>query len=45
MIFRFMNTFFTTIKADKFHNILIDIKIQAMLGRFTEHRLRVTLFS
>ena len=44
-IFRPMNTFFTMIKVDKFHDILTDIKIQAMLGRFTEHRLLVTLFS
>lgn len=27
-IFRLLNTFFTTIKADWFHDILIDMKIQ-----------------
>ena len=45
MSFRITITLFTVIKVDKFHYILTDIKMQAMLGRFSEHRLRVALFS
>ena len=45
MSFSLIITFFTVMKVDEFHNILADIKTQAMLGRFTEHRLRIALFS
>lgn len=43
--FALVAAFFTAIKVGTFHDILIKIKIQAMLGRLTEHRLRVALLS
>ena len=45
MSFGLKTTLFTAIKVDKFHYILAEIKMQAMPGRFSEHRLRIALFS